>query len=109
MYCSTCGTKLPDGAQFCSNCGTKVVAEAAEEVKAEVVETDAEVKEAVVETVEEKKEEAVEAVAEVRKGKNGVFAGDFYRKAEDIAEDGLGVVGYSPVGVGRDLSHPLRF
>lgn len=66
MYCSTCGTKLPDGAQFCSNCGTKVVAEAAEEVKAEVVETAAEVKEAVVETVEEKKEEAVEAVAEVK-------------------------------------------
>ena len=29
MYCSTCGTKLADGAQFCSNCGTKVVAEAA--------------------------------------------------------------------------------
>lgn len=66
MYCSTCGTKLPDGAQFCSNCGTKVVAEAAEEVKTEVVETAAEVKEAVVETVEEKKEEAVEAVAEVK-------------------------------------------
>ena len=66
MYCSTCGTKLPDGAQFCSNCGTKVVAEAAEEVKAEVVETAAEVKEAVLETVEEKKEEAVEAVAEVK-------------------------------------------
>ena len=66
MYCSTCGTKLADGAQFCSNCGTKVVAEAAEEVKTEAVEAAAEVKEAVVETVEEKKEEAVEAVAEVK-------------------------------------------
>ena len=66
MYCSTCGTKLADGALFCSNCGTKVVAEPVEEVKAEAVETVAEVKEEVVETVEEKKVEAAEAVAEVK-------------------------------------------
>lgn len=24
MFCSNCGTKLPDGAQFCSNCGNKI-------------------------------------------------------------------------------------
>ena len=77
MYCSNCGTKLADGAQFCSNCGTKVVAEAVEEVKTEVaeaaaevkeeaVETATEVKEGVAETVEEVKEEAVETVTEVK-------------------------------------------
>ncbi|MBO4702683.1 MAG: zinc-ribbon domain-containing protein [Lachnospiraceae bacterium] len=66
MYCSTCGTKLADGALFCSNCGTKVVVEPVEEVKAEAVETAAEVKEEVVQTVEEKKEEVAEAVAEVK-------------------------------------------
>ena len=66
MYCSTCGTKLADGALFCSNCGTKVAVEPVEEVKAEAVETAAEVKEEVVQTVEEKKEEVAEAVAEVK-------------------------------------------
>ena len=66
MYCSTCGTKLADGAMFCSNCGTKVAFEPVEEVKAEVTETVNEVNAAVSETVEEVKEEAVETVAEVK-------------------------------------------
>ncbi len=64
MYCSTCGTKLADNAQFCPNCGTKVEVQT-EEVK----ETVAEVKEAAVEvkeTVEEKKEETVQAAVEVK-------------------------------------------
>ena len=64
MYCSTCGTKLADNAQFCPNCGTKVEVQT-EEVK----ETVAEVKEAAVEvkeTVEGKKEETVQAAVEVK-------------------------------------------
>ena len=25
MFCSNCGSKLPEGARFCSNCGVRVV------------------------------------------------------------------------------------
>ena len=86
MYCSTCGSKLADGAQFCPNCGTKVVVEAAEEVKTEAVETATEVKEAVAETVEEKKEEAVEAVAEVKEEVTDTVAEVKEEAVETVAE-----------------------
>lgn len=35
MFCTKCGTQLPDGSRFCSNCGTPVAA--AEEPKAETI------------------------------------------------------------------------
>ncbi|MCR4649667.1 MAG: zinc-ribbon domain-containing protein [Lachnospiraceae bacterium] len=35
MYCSTCGTKLDDKAQFCYNCGTKVAVQIVEETQPE--------------------------------------------------------------------------
>ena len=67
MYCSTCGTKLADGALFCSNCGTKVAVEETAEAKVEEVKEEVtEVKEAAAETVEEVKAEAAEKVEEVK-------------------------------------------
>ena len=67
MYCSTCGTKLADGALFCSNCGTKVAVEETTEAKVEEVKEEVtEVKEAAAETVEEVKAEAAEKVEEVK-------------------------------------------
>ncbi len=51
MFCSNCGTEIPEGAQFCPSCGTKV-----EEVTEEVTETVAEevtVEETTAETVTE--------------------------------------------------------
>lgn len=29
MFCSNCGTQIPEGSAFCGNCGTKVAAQAA--------------------------------------------------------------------------------
>lgn len=34
MYCSSCGTQLPDNAQFCHNCGNKTVSESISSVTA---------------------------------------------------------------------------
>ena len=61
MFCSNCGTEIPEGAQFCPSCGTKVTSDEATETVVEAVE------EATVEetTVEETPAEAVtEAVVE---------------------------------------------
>ncbi len=75
MYCSTCGTKLADNAQFCSNCGAKVEVEESitpapvveeikiEEPEAPVVE-EVKVEEPVAPVEEVKVEEPVASVVE---------------------------------------------
>ena len=54
MFCSNCGTEIPEGAQFCPSCGTKVTSDEATETVVEAVE-EATVEETTVEetTVEE--------------------------------------------------------
>ena len=38
MFCSNCGTEIPEGAQFCPSCGTKVTSDEATETVVEAVE-----------------------------------------------------------------------
>lgn len=38
MFCSNCGTEIPEGAQFCPSCGTKVTSDEATETVIEAVE-----------------------------------------------------------------------
>ena len=63
MYCSTCGTKLADNAQFCSNCGAKVEVE--ETITPAPVVEEIKIEEPVAPVVEEvKAEEPVAPVVE---------------------------------------------
>ena len=74
MFCSNCGTELPDGAVFCANCGTKL-------------------------SEENSTPEFTETVTEATSSADEVIA-----KAESVAEEVGAVVGDAVEGVAKEVT-----